>query len=73
MTDDTRLAVYELRLTIKVPLDAYAECDTLTADENAVCAVSKREIEQMVTACLRRLGSGDVTDIEVINASVEEE
>ncbi len=67
------VAVYELRLTISVPLDAYAECDTLTADENAVCSVSKREIEQNVMHCLRRLPAGEVTDIEVMNASVEDE
>ena len=68
-----RVVVYTLRLEISVPLDEYADCDTLTAEQNAVCRESKREIEQSVTHCLRRLGAGEVTDIEVMEASVEDE
>ncbi len=72
-TTEPRVVVYELRLTITVPLEDYTACDTLTAEQNAVCRESKVQIEGDVTHCLRRLPSGEVTDIEVMSASVEDE
>jgi hypothetical protein len=74
MTETTaRVVVYRLRLEITVPLDDYAECDTLSAEENAVCRESKHNMKVVVTHCLRRLPAGEVTDIEVMDASVEDE
>ncbi len=69
----TRVAVYELRVIVTVPLEEYDGCDTLSAEDNAVCRESKREIEQNILHCTRRLPAGEVTDLEVMTASVEDE
>ncbi len=67
----TRVAVYELRLTVTVPLEAYDGCETLSAEDNAMCRESKREIERDVLAACRRVEWP--CDGEVMGVTLEDE
>lgn len=68
--DPYRDALYDLRVTVRVPLEVFSHCLTLTAEANALTTEAKRDIEQAVIHCLRRLEW--TSDVEVVGVSVEE-
>lgn len=70
-TTDTRLAVFELRVTVRVPLEVFSHALNLTAEANAVTREAKRDIEQGVIHCLRRLEWE--SDVECMGVAIKEE